>query len=112
ATNANNYTAASVGSNTDDGSVALSVTEDISISAAVLETLTFCVSLTAPESNCTTVTSPALVLGQGTPRSLDPGRVDTETAYFQLSSNGNGGTAVRLAGDTLTSGTNTITPAG
>jgi hypothetical protein len=104
--------AASPGNYVDNGSVALSTTENIEISAAVLETLTFCVSKAAPTSGCGGTTSPSLSLGTGTPAALSTSLIDSDTGYFQLSTNASGDTFVRLAGTTLTSGSNDINPIG
>lgn len=107
-----------VGTYVDYGGVALSTTEDIEVSAAVLETLTFCVQNAAvtPTADCANAGSnlPNLTLGSGTPPALDSSSVDTESAYFQLSTNAAGTTTVRMvngaASGGLNSGSNSIPP--
>jgi hypothetical protein len=101
-----------VGAHIDDGGVALSTVEKIDISAAVLETLTFCTSAAVPGDDCSPIDSPDLTLGSGSPAALSTSAVDTGTLYFQLSSNATNTTTVRLAGDTLESGSNNIDAAG
>lgn len=107
-----------VGTPVDYGGVALSTTEDIEVSAAVLETLTFCVQndTTTPTADCANAGSnlPNLTLGSGTPPALDSSSVDTEGAYFQLSTNASGTTTIRMvngaASGGLNSGSDSIPP--
>lgn len=80
----------------DYGGFALSTTELINISATVMETLTFCTSKVAPTATCTGTTTPNLVLGHGTPEVLDSTVVDTDDAYFQVSTNALTGATVRM----------------
>lgn len=108
--------ATTIGNAVDNGSVAMSTSDDVDISAAVLETLTFCVTnATAPTAGCANAggaNSPNLILGTGSPAALSASNVDTANAHFQLSTNASGNTSVRLAGNTLTSGSNDINAAG
>lgn len=107
-----------VGTPVDNGGVALSTTEDIEVSAAVLETLTFCVQndTVTPTADCANAGSnlPNLTLGSGTPPALSSSNVDTEGAYFQISTNASGTTTIRMvngaASGGLNSGSNSIPP--
>lgn len=107
---ANSYTSGTPGTHLDDGGVALSTTNSIGITATVQETLTFCVSAAAPTAGCGGTTTPAIILGNGgTPSILDTAAVYTSTVYFQLSTNAQNATTVRMKGSAnLASGSNTI----
>lgn len=92
------------GSYTDYGGVALSTGKVINITAKVQETLSFCVF------NTTCGDDPSFTIGHtaGTTTIIDSSVVDTATAKFSISTNANGGVAIRMKGDTLKSGTNDI----
>lgn len=107
---ANAYTSGTPGTHVDDGGVALSTTNSIGITATVQETLTFCVSAAAPTAGCGGTTTPTIILGNGgSPSILDTAAVYTSTVYFQLSTNAQNTTTVRMKGSAnLTSGSNTI----
>lgn len=91
----------------DYGGVALSTASTINITARVMETLSFCVY------KATCGDTPSLTLGHGTPTAaLDASAIDTDTASFSLSTNAQNGADVRLKGDVLKSGSNTIPSAG
>lgn len=98
----------------DFGGFALSTNSIINISAKVQEQLVFCVSKAAPGAACSGLTAPDLTLGHGGNNILDSTAVDTNIAYFQVSTNASGNVIVRMKGTVLTSGSNTIpaTPAG
>jgi len=109
------YTApATPGDYKDFGGFALSTNDVINISAKVQEQLVFCVSKAAPGSGCSGTSAPNLALGHGANTILDSTAVDTDTAYFQVSTNASGNVIVRMKGTVLTSGSNTIpaSPAG
>jgi hypothetical protein len=94
------------GSYTDYGGIALSTGKVINITAKVQETLSFCVY------NTTCGDDPSFTIGHtaGTTTIIDSSVVDTSTAKFSLSTNANGGVALRMKGDTLKSGSNDINP--
>ena len=92
------------GTYVDYGGAALSTVEQVTITARVMETLTFCVTkdnldgtLTAAVDTCAEATSaPAVDIGLGSPKILDPSRIDADTVYTQLSTNASGGAIVRM----------------
>jgi hypothetical protein len=90
----------------DYGGVALSTAAAISLTARVMETLAFCVYTTACGD------SPAVELGTGTPAAIDASSVYTKNLNFSISTNALSGAIVNLFGDTLKSGSNSITAAG
>ncbi len=92
----------------DYGGIALSTAAVINITAKVQETLSFCVYKTACGDD------PSFTLGHavGTATVIDSTAVDTQPANFSISTNANGGVVVRMKGDTLKSGSNTIAAAG
>lgn len=94
----------------DSGGVALSINPNIGVTATVQETLMFCVRGDEPTSQCGggSPQAPNVVLGTGNPRVLSTNTVDTAPVYFQLSTNAASGAIVRLKGDTLKSGSNSI----
>lgn len=96
------------GSYTEYGGIALSTGKVINITAKVQETLSFCVY------NTTCGDDPSFTIGHtaGTATIIDSSVVDTATAKFSISTNANGGVAIRMKGDTLKSGLNDIDPAG
>jgi hypothetical protein len=108
--NATGYTTGTLTNAIDAGGVALSITKSIGVTATVQETLMFCVRGDEPTAQCGggSPTAPNVVLGTGSPLVLSTNAVDTAPVYFQLSTNAANGAIVRLKGDTLKSGTNSI----
>lgn len=97
------------GGATDAGGVALSTANVLNVTAKVQESLTFCLYTAA---NCATGGS-AVNLGTSENVLAATNQVYTDaTPKFDLASNALGGVAVRMKGDTLTSGAFTITPNG
>jgi hypothetical protein len=110
------YAPATPGNYLDGGGVAMSTANVITITAKVQETLTFCVYATVGSgtlcSNYSGGSATAVALGDGN-GILTP----TTTRYFKtsklnVSSNAAGGVIVRMKGDTLKSGGNTIAASG
>ena len=93
---------------TDYGGIALSTAAVINITAKVAEALAFCVYKSACSDN------PSFTIGHavGSATVLTSGAVDTQTVTFSISTNAQGGVLVRLFGDTLKSGTNSIPAVG
>ncbi|HSX05578.1 MAG TPA: hypothetical protein VLF69_03875 [Candidatus Saccharimonadales bacterium] len=110
------------GTNVDTGGAAMSIADTIGVTATVKETLTFCVSgngstnggdaidtSNGPSGACgadgganaTGVYSPDIVLGHGSPLTLDSSQADSGYDWVQLSTNASGGAIVRLR-DTTT----------
>lgn len=94
----------SVGTKKDYGGFALSTANNIGVSATVMETLTFCASglvgATAP-TDCSAPTTPSVVLGTGTPQTIDANAVydnsaGTSRSYMVLSTNALTGAAVSM----------------
>jgi len=108
------YTATNTLTYQDSGGVALSISPNIGVTATVQETLMFCVRGDEPTAQCGNSATPGsplapnVVLGSGNPSVLSTNSVDTAPVYFQLSTNAANGAIVRLKGDTLKSGTNSI----
>ncbi len=100
------YTAATPGTHIDDGGIALSTARAITITARVMESLSFCVYKTTCSDD------PSFTIGHGPLAILDQSTVDTADVKFSISTNAQGTTTVRLKGDTLTSGANSIAAAG
>jgi hypothetical protein len=100
----------------DQGSVANSTAQQIDITAKVQETLNFSVGATTgdPGAGCAAINdvSGALTLGDPTEGTLSFQQAYDAHSYFRLSTNANGGTVVYYSGDTLKSGSNSITAAG
>ncbi|HEX8226798.1 MAG TPA: hypothetical protein VF572_02925 [Candidatus Saccharimonadales bacterium] len=96
------------GGPTDAGGTAMSTANVLNVTAKVQETLIFCVYTGA---NCA-AGGTAVALGDGNGVLSDTTVTYTNTANFDLASNALGGVAVKLKGDTLTSGAFTITPHG
>lgn len=90
----------------DYGGVAMSTANTIAITAKVMESLSFCVY----HSTCGD--SPAISLGHGTNTILDNTAVDTNTDIFSISTNAQSGANIRMKGDTLKSGSNSLLAAG
>lgn len=100
------YAPGSEGNYIDGGGVAMSTGKNITITARVMETLSFCVY------NASCGDSPNMTIGHGANNILDATAVDTKTALFSLSTNANSGATIRMKGDTLKAGSNTIPAAG
>lgn len=92
----------------DAGGVALSTANLLNVTAKVQETLVFCVYTGV---NCAAGGS-AVTLGDSNGVLAATNTTYTSTANYDLASNALGGVAVKLKGDTLTSGAFTITPHG
>lgn len=96
--------ATSVGTKKDYGGFALSTANNISVSATVMETLTFCASGlvgAAAPTDCSAPTAPTVVLGTGTPQTIDANAVYDNSAgnsrsYMVLSTNASKGAAVSM----------------
>lgn len=98
----------------DSGSVANSTAQQIDITAKVQETLNFSVgsTVTAPSTTCAPFSdSGALALGDinGV---LSFAQAYDAHSYFRVSTNANNGTVIYYGGDTLKSGSNSITAVG
>lgn len=99
----------------DQGTVANSTAQQIDITAKVQETLNFSVgsTVTAPTSACTAFSDTgALALGNVSDGTLSFSQAYDAHSYFRLSTNANGGTIVYYSGDTLKSGSNSISAIG
>lgn len=99
----------------DEGTVANSTTQQIDVTAKVQEVLNFSVgsTVTAPGSSCTAYSdSGALTLGDATDGTLSFAQAYDAYSFFRVSTNANGGTIIYYSGDTLKSGSNSITAAG
>lgn len=92
----------------DAGGVALSTANVLDVTAKVQETLVFCVYT---QADCATGGT-AVALGDTNGVLSATNTVYTNTAKFDLASNALGGVAVKLKGDTLKSGSFSITPSG
>jgi hypothetical protein len=92
----------------DYGGFALSTAAVVNITAKVQESLTFCVY----KASCSD--DPSFTIGHsvGSATVIDSSAVDTATTNFSISTNAQSGVKVRLKGDTLKSGANSINPAG
>jgi fibronectin-binding autotransporter adhesin len=89
----------------DTGTVAVSTANLITVSASVDETLTFCTGTSGiTNSSCAGATGTAVNLGALTTSSTGSG-----TSQVGVSTNANTGYAITVAGNTLTSGANTVT---
>lgn len=90
---------------TDTGVVAASTANEITVSATVDETLTFCTGTSGiTSSSCAGATGTSVSLG-----TLTTGTTGSGTSQIGISTNANSGYAITVAGNTLTSGANTIT---
>lgn len=109
-TDVSSYTATNIADSTDAGGVALATANEINVSATVQEALVFCVSKSAPTAGCSGTDDPNIVLGTGTPVTLDGAAVYDDTIFYQVSTNAAGTTTIRMKGASaaLTSGSNTI----
>jgi hypothetical protein len=93
------------GGSTDTGTVAASTATQISVSATVDESLTFCTGTSGiTSSSCAGATGSSVALGTITTSSTGSG-----TSQIGITTNAGSGYAVTVAGNTLTSGSNTIT---
>lgn len=106
------YSTTTYGTLLDSGSVASSTAQQIDITAKVQEKLNFSVasSFTANSgSQCTPLSGTGdLALGDAS-GVLDSGTAYDNYSYFKVSTNALNGTAIQYSGDTLKSGSNTIT---
>lgn len=108
ASDANSYSP--TGSNSglvDAGGVALSTTNQIIITARVQETLTFCVATSSSPCTCSSSCS-NVTLGDNHGVLSTSGPYVDKTTEYTVATNANSGVAIRLKGDTLTSGSNSI----
>lgn len=88
----------------DSGVVAVSTAEQITVTATVDETLTFCTGTSGiTNSSCSGATGSTVALGAITPSTTGSG-----ISQFGVSTNAASGYSVTIAGNTLTSGANTI----
>ena len=104
---ANAYSAESIGTPVDSGSVAFSITDAISVSGDVLESLTFCVSKVEPTYDCGGTTAPTLQLGEDVGDgviALEAGAVSQGSLFTQISTNAVNGAVVRLKSNAATCG--------
>jgi hypothetical protein len=97
----------------DSGGVALSTAAAITVTARVMESISFCVypdvwPIGGAAGSGVCGNTPSLELGTGSPAVIDSLAVYTGKIKFDLSSNATNGVNVRLKGNTLTSGANTI----
>ncbi len=89
----------------DTGTIAASTANQITVSASVDETLTFCTGTSGiTSSSCTGATGTSVNLG-----SLTTSTTGSGTSQLGISTNANSGYAITVAGNTLTSGANTVT---
>ncbi len=86
----------------------MSTANQLNVTAKVQETLTFCVYTLA---DCATGGT-AVTLGDSNGVLFNTATTYTGTASFDLASNAFGGVSVKMQGDTLKSGSFTITPHG
>lgn len=101
----------------DDGGIALSTAQQITITSKVQEKLTFCVYTaasytTTTDNNCTGKTGSTILLGDTNGVLDSAGAFVDKTAYFGITTNAAGKAVVRLKGDTLNNGAQTITAVG
>jgi hypothetical protein len=100
------------GTNTDAGGVALATTVSVDITSKVQERLKFCVyrDITCAAAGATPNNAFNLGNNNGVLDSVGP-FVDKNTKY-DVATNASGGVSVRMKGDTLKTGTFSITPIG
>lgn len=116
-TNADNYSVASPGSYVDGGGVALSTAAQITVTAKVAERLVFCLYSDSADpdyndNDCDSQQGTDVTLGD-TNGVLDPsGPFVDKNAKYTVTTNASSGVVIRLKGDTLTSGSDTITEIG
>jgi len=113
ATAAGNYSVdgETIGTNVDEGGIAMSITENVNVSAAVLESMTFCVAggSTAITANCNgggALTAPTLKLGKdiGGVIALESDLVYTGAVQTQISTNAAKGAVVSLKSNAASCG--------
>jgi len=98
-------------SDVDAGGVALSTAEQLIVTAKVPERLVFCIYVDtgqAPANDCTGKTGSAVNLGDDNGALHVEGEFVNKDAFYGVSTNAGGGTVIRVKGDTLTSGSDTI----
>jgi hypothetical protein len=110
ANSAANYTAGTPGTYTDQGGIAMSTANQIDITAKVQETLIFCVYTTG--SNCAGASGTAVAIGDANGVLANTSGNYQANSKFSLGSNALNGVKVRMKGDTLKSGANSITAQG
>lgn len=105
---ATGHTVATPAGYLDYGGIAMSTATVINITARVMETLSFCVY------NATCGDDPSIIIGHvvGTATVISETEFDVAAVNFSISTNANGGAAIRMKGDTLKSGANDINAAG
>lgn len=99
----------------DQGTVANSTAQQIDITAKVQEVLNFSVGSTptAPTASCAAFSdNGALALGDPTEGTLSFSQAYDAHSYFRVNTNANGGTLIYYSGDTLKSGSNSISAIG
>jgi hypothetical protein len=106
----NNATGNTTGVLQDAGGIALSTANVINVTAKVQESLTFCAYTT--NATCATATGTALSIGDGNGVLSGTTSDYTANSFFNIYSNATTGVDVRLKGNTLTSGANTIAAQG
>lgn len=100
---------------TDDGGIAMSTAQQITITSKVQEKLTFCVYTDAtgtPSNDCSGKTGSTILLGDVNGVLDSAGAYVDKTAYFGITTNAAGKAVVRLKGDTLNNGAQTISAVG
>jgi len=105
------YTSTSYTTQRDYGTVASSTAQQVDITAKVQEKINFSVgtTITAPTAACTAYSdSGALALGD-TNGILDTATAYAAVSYFRLNTNSVNGAIVQYSGETLKSGSNSIT---
>ena len=99
------YSDSAYSSALDSGTIAVSTAEQITVNASVDETLTFCTGTSGiTNSSCAAATGNTVSLG-----TLTPSTTGASTSQIGVSTNASTGYAITVAGNTLTSGSNTIT---
>lgn len=88
---------------TDDGAVAFSLNDSFSVSAEVPPYLTFCVGTRISGNDCTQVEGDFVQLGQ-----FSTTRASSGQLQMALNTNAPDGYTIRVQGQTMTSGNNTI----
>jgi len=91
------------GAATDEGAAAYSINDDFSVSTEVPPYLTICVGIQINSSDCSDVQGDYLQLGNFSTKKAAMGQ-----SQFVVSTNADNGYTVRVQGQTMTSGNNTI----
>lgn len=106
------YTLATPGTYIDAGGVALSTANQLIIVSKVQERLTFCVYTTGTGNDCTAKSGSTINLGDNNGVLDSNGPYVDKTAMYSIATNATGSAAVRVKGDTLKTGANSIAAAG